>query len=77
MRLNNISDTHHYCSAIASRCDLEKNQDNEFPFGALDCKATSDTMIPYHQATIQNGPTTELGLPPFNWTHWPQYHKDR
>jgi len=48
MRLNNVSDTGHYCSAIASRCDLEANQHKEFPFGALDCKATSDTMIPYH-----------------------------
>jgi len=77
MRLNNVSDTHHYCSAIASRCDLEENQKKEFPFGALDCKATDDEMIGNHQAIIQNGPTTELGLPPFSWNDWPQYAGER
>jgi len=72
MRLNNHSDTNNYCSAIAARCDLQYAK--QFPFGALDCKATSNTMIPTHQALIQLGPTTELGLPPFTWNNFTQFN---
>lgn len=71
MRLNNHSDTGNYCQAIASRCDLQDPK--AFPFGSCDCKVTSDTLIPNHQAWIQVGPTTVVDLPPFNWTNWPQY----
>jgi len=67
MRLNNYTDTGNYCEAIASRCDL-----NSTPamFGAIDCKATSDSMVPNHQAWIIVGPTDEQ-LPPFNWDAFP------
>lgn len=71
MRLNKHSDTHDYCEAIDSRCDLQYKRD--FPFGTIDCKVTSDILIFSHQAWIQLGPTTIIDLPPFNWNDWPQY----
>jgi hypothetical protein len=71
MRLNNYSDTENYCSAIASRCDLEYN--TSFPFGAVDAKVTSDTLVVNQDAWIVNGPTTTVNLPPFSWDNWPQY----
>ena len=70
MRMNNISDTGDYCSAIASRCDLAYN--NSFPFGAVDCKVTSDSLAGNHQAWIISGPTSQ-DLPAFSWENWPQY----
>jgi len=74
MRLNNKSDTGDYCQAIAARCDLSDKR--EFPNGALDCKATSDTMITNHQSWIIAGPTSE-NLPPFTWEHYPEYNHSR
>jgi len=68
MRLNNYSDTHDHCQAIASRCDLEAG--TTFPWGACDCKATDDNMVGNHLAWIIDGPTTVLN-PPFNWSDWP------
>jgi len=56
MRLNNISDTGNYCDAIASRCDLARN--NSFPFGATDCKCTDANMVATHNAWIIDGPTS-------------------
>merc|ERR1712146_293521 len=73
MRLNNHSDTNNYCEAIANRFDLEGKR----PFGAFDCKATTDEMVPKLQASIQCGPTTELDLPAFDWTNFPQYNNSR
>lgn len=70
MRLNNISDTGDYCEAIASRCDL--NPQTTFPWGAVDCKCTSNDLIEELQAWIQSGPTYELEEP-FSWANWPQY----
>jgi len=74
MRLNNISDTGDYCQAIAARCDLQTN--SSFPFGACDCKVTSDFFVGQHQALIIDGPTSET-VPPFNWEDWPQYQNNR
>jgi len=70
MRLNNFTDTGDYCAAIAARCDLASN--TSFPFGAIDCKATSDYMVGNHEAWLIAGPTSEL-TPPFNWQNWPQF----
>jgi len=71
MRMNNFSDTNNYCQAISARCDL--NNSISFPFGAIDSKVTSDALIGNREAWIIAGPTTNLGLPPFNWTAWPQF----
>jgi len=74
MRLNNFSDTHNYCQAIASRCDL--NSTTTFPWGALDCKATSDDMIYNQEAWVVSGPTQEINHPPFSWSNWPQFQNN-
>jgi len=68
MRMNNISDTQDYCTAIASRCDLAPDQD--YPSGAFDCKITSNEWVGQHQNWIISGPTSE-NVPPFNWKDWP------
>ena len=73
MRLNNVSDTGDFCDAIASRCDLDKTE--EYPWGATDCKITSDKMVAQHQNWIISGPTTK-NLPPFTWSDWPRFAKN-
>jgi hypothetical protein len=70
MRLNNVSDTGNYCDAIACRCDLQPHGPGVI--GAIDCKATSASMIGDLEAYIIAGPTTEMN-PIFNWTNWPKY----
>lgn len=70
MRLNNISDTGDYCQAISCRCDL--NPTTVFPWGAVDCKVTSEIMAPNHQAWIISGPSSQ-NIVPFTWNSWPQY----
>jgi len=40
-------------------------------FGAIDCKVTSDSLAPTHEAWIVVGPTYE-NLPYFSWADWPQ-----
>jgi len=72
MRMNNISDTQDYCQAIASRCDLSPNQTE--PWGAFDCKITSDKWVSDHQIWLISGPTTSENIPPFTWDDWPNYN---
>jgi len=71
MRLNNYSDTHNYCEAISSRCDL--NPATTIPWGALDAKVTADWLIPNHEAWIIAGPTSE-NVTPFSWNNWKQFN---
>jgi len=78
MRLNNYSDTENFCEAIAPRDDLSNTTGSPaFPFGQLDCKVTNNEMITTQQALVIVGPTTELGLPPFNWLDWPENKRQR
>lgn len=74
MRLNNVSDTGDYCQAISSRCDLNPN--TSFPWGAIDCKVTSDYLAPTQQAWVIAGPTHQ-DVTPFSWVDWPQYTSSR
>jgi len=69
MRKNNHSDTGDYCQAIAARCDLQPGSEKSL-LGAIDCKLTSDHLVPKVQSLIVNGPTDE-NLPPFSWENWP------
>jgi len=73
MRMNNVSDTRNYCEAISSRCDLQKSQ--TVPWGAYDCKVTSDKWIQDQQAWIISGPTIQVALPSFKWTDWPNFYQ--
>jgi len=68
--MNNHSDTGDYCQAIAARCDLQPTGSNML-MGAIDCKVTSDSLVPNHEALIILGPTYE-NLPYFSWAGWPQ-----
>jgi hypothetical protein len=77
MRLNNISDSNDYCEAIASRCDLSSNSPFPFPFGAIDSKVTSDSLIYQQEAWVIAGPTTEQDIAPFDWENWPQFNQSR
>jgi len=70
MRLNNLSDTHNYCQAISSRCDL--NPVTTFPWGAIDAKLTTDKLIPNHESWIISGPTSQ-SVPVFSWNNWPEF----
>jgi hypothetical protein len=77
IRLNNISDTGSYCSAIAPRCDLGNTTGYPaWPFGQIDTKLTNATMVQTESAIIIVGPTTELNLPPFSWANWEQSYSN-
>jgi len=73
MRLNNYSDTHNYCQAISSRCDLNPN--TTFPWGALDAKVTADWLVGNHEAWLIAGPSSE-NLTPFTWNNWKQFNME-
>jgi len=52
--------------AICSRFDLEPS--NPSPGGCYDTKVTNSAMQQNLISEAINGPTTNLGLPPFQWT---------
>jgi hypothetical protein len=66
------------CRGISARCDLNTPWSNNtlngyYPFGAIDCKITDNTLIQNYNAYAVSSPTWD-SQPPFAWTNtWASY----
>jgi len=60
----------HPGNAICSRFDLESHA---YPGGCYDTKVTSSKLVPKMVSQAINGPTTQGGLPAFDWSSFSGY----